>query len=129
MTKCWSVAKGEILGTGDLAHGEECVTSRRDGSIQPRYKFARNEIQLALPSPLEPSMTSRTFCIPGILFLLAATVLLIITSISLPFLPDIDFVRTHVNSGNVGVANAQGNTIPSSISQLRVSGLVSDESG
>ena len=74
-------------------------------------------------------MSSRVFCIPGIIFLLAATVLLIITSISLPFLPAIDFVRAHVESGNIGVANAQGNTTSSSISQLRVSGLVFDASG
>lgn len=74
-------------------------------------------------------MTSRAFCIPGVLFLLAATVLLIITSISLPFLPDIDFVRSHVNSGNIGVANAQGNVVSPSISQLKVRGLVSDASG
>jgi len=64
-------------------------------------------------------MSSRAFCIPGVIFLLAATVLLLITSISLPYLPAIDFVRAHVNSGNVGVANAQGNTASSSISQLR----------
>lgn len=66
-------------------------------------------------------MTSRAFCIPGVLFLLAATVLLIITSVSLPFLPDIDFVRSHVDSGSIGVANAQGSVTSSSISQLRVS--------
>lgn len=69
-------------------------------------------------------MSSRVFCIPGVIFLLAATVLLLITSVSLPYLPAIDFVRTHVNSGNVGVANAQGSTTSSSINQLRVSGLV-----
>jgi hypothetical protein len=56
-------------------------------------------------------------------------VLLIITSISLPYLPAIDFVRAHVKSGNVGVANAQGNIASTTISQLKVSGLVFDASG
>ncbi|KAF9791956.1 pali-domain-containing protein [Thelephora terrestris] len=65
--------------------------------------------------------TSRAFCVPGVFFLLAATVLLIITSVSLPFLPAIDFVRAHVQSGNVGVANTQGIATSSSISQLKVS--------
>jgi len=70
-------------------------------------------------------MTPRAFCIPGVVFLLAATVLLVITSVSLPYLPAIDFVRSHVESGNVAVANAQGVVTSSSISQLRVSSLVS----
>ena len=35
--------------------------------------------------------------IPGIFFLLAATILLVITSISLPFLDATDLVRTHFN--------------------------------
>ena len=77
----------------------------------------------------ESQMTSRAFCIPGVIFLLAATVLLIITSVSLPYLPAIDFVRSHVESGNVAVANGQGVVTSSSISQLRVSSLVSDASG
>ncbi|KAK7055095.1 hypothetical protein R3P38DRAFT_1344321 [Favolaschia claudopus] len=42
---------------------------------------------------------SRAFCIPGIIFLTAALVLGIITSISLPFLPAIDFVRVHFGNG------------------------------
>jgi len=41
----------------------------------------------------------RLFCIPGIFFITCALVLLIIASISLPFLPDIDFVRVHIQSG------------------------------
>jgi len=71
-------------------------------------------------------MASRTFCVPGVLFLLAATVLLIITSVSLPYLPAIDFVRSHVKSGNVYVGAAQGSTTPSAISQLKVSNLLPD---
>ena len=74
-------------------------------------------------------MTSRAFCVPGVLFLLAATVLLVITSVSLPYLPVIDFVRCHVESGNVAVADTQGTVTSTSISQLKVSDLVPDASG
>ena len=74
-------------------------------------------------------MSSRAFCVPGVLFLLAATVLLVITSVSLPFLPAIDFVRAHVQSGNIGVANTQGVTTSTTISQLKVSNSVSHEPG
>ncbi|KAJ7212995.1 hypothetical protein GGX14DRAFT_619723 [Mycena pura] len=42
---------------------------------------------------------SRIFCIPGIIFLTCALVLGIIVSVSLPFLPAIDFVRVHFGSG------------------------------
>ena len=79
----------------------------------------------SLSSESHIAMASRAFCIPGVLFLLAATVLLLITSVSLPYLPAVDFVRTHVKSGNVAV----GTTTSSSVSQLRVSNLVSDASG
>jgi hypothetical protein len=65
-------------------------------------------------------MTSRAFCIPGVVFLLAATVLLLITSVSLPYLPAIDFVRTHVEQGDITVVNAQGRVISTSISQLKL---------
>lgn len=68
-------------------------------------------------------MTSRTFCIPGVIFLAIATVLLIITSISLPFLPAVDFVRAHVQSGNVAVANSPGVATSQTISQLKASEL------
>jgi hypothetical protein len=50
------------------------------------------------------------FCIPGAFFLFAAFVLLFITSISLPYLPALDFARTHFGSDlrvpNVENANA-----------------------
>ncbi|KAJ6614679.1 hypothetical protein B0H10DRAFT_2044334 [Mycena sp. CBHHK59/15] len=42
---------------------------------------------------------SRVFCIPGIIFLLCALALSIIVSISLPFLPAVDFVRVTFGSG------------------------------
>ncbi|KAJ7255425.1 hypothetical protein B0H12DRAFT_1233044 [Mycena haematopus] len=42
---------------------------------------------------------SRIFCIPGIIFLTCALVLSLLVSISLPFLPALDFVRVHFNSG------------------------------
>ncbi|KAJ6482933.1 hypothetical protein C8R47DRAFT_981603 [Mycena vitilis] len=42
---------------------------------------------------------SRIFCIPGIIFLLCALVLGILVSISLPFLPALDFVRVQFGSG------------------------------
>ncbi|KAJ6476290.1 hypothetical protein C8R45DRAFT_1009497 [Mycena sanguinolenta] len=42
---------------------------------------------------------SRVFCIPGIIFLTCALVLSILVSISLPFLPALDFVRVHFDSG------------------------------
>ena len=38
---------------------------------------------------------SRAFCIPGLLFLLTAFILNILVSISLPFIPPLDIVRTH----------------------------------
>lgn len=74
-------------------------------------------------------MVPRVFRIPGILFLFAATVLLIVTSVSLPYLPVIDFVRSHVQSGNIAVADAQGAVTSQSISQLKVSDPASDASG
>jgi len=121
------VTTGLISLFGRDAHVSTCVTSR--WFHQLRYKITKNEFQLVSSSPPKSHMASRAFCIPGVLFLLAATVLLIVTSISLPYLPAIDFVRSHVDSGNIGVANAQGSTTSSSISQLRVSGLVFDTSG
>ncbi|KAJ7682861.1 SUR7/PalI family-domain-containing protein [Mycena rosella] len=42
---------------------------------------------------------ARIFCIPGIIFLLCALVLSILVTISLPFLPALDFVRVHFGSG------------------------------
>ncbi|KAF7345080.1 hypothetical protein MVEN_01671500 [Mycena venus] len=42
---------------------------------------------------------SRIFCIPGVIFLACALVLGIIVSISLPFLPPLDFVRVHFGNG------------------------------
>ncbi|KAJ6542731.1 hypothetical protein B0H19DRAFT_1000450 [Mycena capillaripes] len=42
---------------------------------------------------------SRIFCIPGIIFLLCALILGVLVSISLPFLPALDFVRVHFGSG------------------------------
>jgi hypothetical protein len=63
-------------------------------------------------------MVSRTFCIPGIFFLLAATGLLIVTSISLPYLPALDIVRVHITSGAVVLGDASTSS-SQSISQLR----------
>jgi len=65
-------------------------------------------------------MTSRAFCIPGSVFLLAATVLLVITSVSLPYLPAVDFVRSSFRSGNVSVLNGNGDVTSTSVSQLRL---------
>lgn len=62
-------------------------------------------------------MVSRAFCIPGIFFVFAATVLLIVTSISLPYLPALDIVRVHVNSGTVVVGTDSSSQ---AIDQLRV---------
>lgn len=70
--------------------------------------------------------TSRTFRVPGVLFLLVATLLLLITSVSLPYLPAVDFVRAHVESGNVEVATTQGTITSSTVSQVKVSNLVPD---
>ncbi|EIW76851.1 pali-domain-containing protein [Coniophora puteana RWD-64-598 SS2] len=56
----------------------------------------------------------RSFCIPGIFFLLAATVLLIITSINLPYLTALDFARVHYTGNSLGVSGGQG-----SLTQLR----------
>ncbi|KIM41931.1 hypothetical protein M413DRAFT_27478 [Hebeloma cylindrosporum] len=52
---------------------------------------------------------SRAFCIPGLLFLLCALVLNILVSVSLPFLPALDIVRTHFGTG-VRQANTEGLT-------------------
>jgi len=49
---------------------------------------------------------SRIFCIPGILFLLCALVLGVLVSISLPFLPALDFVRVKFASGVSTSGNA-----------------------
>ncbi|KAJ7468673.1 hypothetical protein FB451DRAFT_1256948 [Mycena latifolia] len=48
---------------------------------------------------------SRIFCIPGILFLLCALILSILVSISLPFLPALDFVRVKFGSGVATAGN------------------------
>jgi len=50
----------------------------------------------------------RGFCIPGVLFALCATVLLVITSISLPFINNVDIVRSHFN-GQEPTVNAGSN--------------------
>jgi len=55
----------------------------------------------------------RSFCIPGILFLLCAFVLLFIVSVSLPFLTAMDITRVHFN-GKVSTSSAT-----ESFSQLR----------
>ncbi|KAF9256202.1 hypothetical protein L218DRAFT_966549 [Marasmius fiardii PR-910] len=55
---------------------------------------------------------SRVFCIPGIIFLLCATVLNFLVSISLPFLPALDVARTHFP----GIALVNGQ----SVNELRV---------
>ncbi|EPQ55636.1 pali-domain-containing protein [Gloeophyllum trabeum ATCC 11539] len=44
-------------------------------------------------------MVSRAFCIPGIVFLLAAFVLSFLTSISLPYLPALDIATVHFGNG------------------------------
>lgn len=47
----------------------------------------------------------RSFCIPGVLFLLCAFVLLFIVSISLPYLTAMDITRVHFNgTGNVSIS-------------------------
>ncbi|TCD67394.1 hypothetical protein EIP91_012429 [Steccherinum ochraceum] len=51
---------------------------------------------------------SRAFHIPGVIFLFIAFVLLLLVSISLPFLTGLDFARIHFNQG-----------ISSSVSQIR----------
>lgn len=43
----------------------------------------------------------RSFCVPGVLFLFAAFVLLFITSISLPYLSAMDITRTHFRGSSV----------------------------
>ncbi|CAK5271427.1 unnamed protein product [Mycena citricolor] len=53
---------------------------------------------------------SRAFCIPGIVFLLCALVLSVIVSISLPFLPAIDFVRVKFASGVTAATNGDAMT-------------------
>jgi len=106
------------------------VTSR-DGSTasspSPRSGINSREMHFQASSSSlssESHMTSRAFCVPGVVFLFAATVLLLITSISLPYLPVVDFARANVRSGNIGVADAQGNVTSPLISQLKVSRLV-----
>ena len=56
---------------------------------------------------------SRTFCIPGIIFLFCAFVLLTIVSISLPYLTAMDIARVNFN-GNGGSVGGTGTA-----SQLR----------
>ena len=113
------------------SHGLTCVTSR-DGSthavssvcINSRTMHFQASSSSLSSGSYKSNMTSRALFIPGTIFLLAATILLIITSISLPYLPAIDFVRTHVESGNIGVTNSDGTITSSSVSQLKVSYLV-----
>jgi len=58
---------------------------------------------------------TRAFCIPGVVFLLAATVLSAIAAVSLPYLSVIDIARVHIKSGDVG--SGSGGAIP--IDQIR----------
>lgn len=51
---------------------------------------------------------ARAFCIPGVFFLLSATVLLILTSISLPFLTALDITRVHFNGSGKQPSGVQG---------------------
>jgi hypothetical protein len=62
---------------------------------------------------------ARIFCIPGIILLFAATVLLFVTSISLPFLPALDIVRVHSGSDAAQV-------VGKSMTETRVSGILSE---
>ncbi|KAI0069317.1 pali-domain-containing protein [Artomyces pyxidatus] len=66
-------------------------------------------------------MASRTFCIPGILFLFAAFVLNLLVSISLPALPALDIVRSHFTSpSGHGLATVTESSVPNeSIDQIR----------
>lgn len=57
---------------------------------------------------------ARLFCVPGVAFLLSATVLLILVSISLPFLPALDITRARFAT-NLSTQEA------GSVSQIRVS--------
>lgn len=41
----------------------------------------------------------RSFFFPGLFFITAALILLLLVSISLPFLTSLDFVRVHFNTG------------------------------
>ena len=102
-----------------------------DGGNEETYKTS--EIcpgTLQDPSSLasESQMTSQVYRVPGV-FLCASTLLLIITSVSLPYLPAMDFVRAHVQSGNITVVDVQGVVVSQSIAQLKVSDLVFDASG
>jgi hypothetical protein len=65
-------------------------------------------------SLLQGTIMARAFCIPGILFLVAAFVLSFLTSISLPFLSALDITRTHFGTGVIQ-SGEQGMT------ELRVS--------
>lgn len=58
----------------------------------------RFSINLLYPSFFDTTM-SRAFCIPGIVFLVAALVLSFLVSVSLPFLPALDIVRTNFQGG------------------------------
>jgi len=51
----------------------------------------------------------------GVFLLLVSTVLTILTSVSLPYLPNTDIVRVHFKSGNI----TQGTVMSPDISQLR----------
>ena len=63
---------------------------------------------------------ARMFCVPGVFFLFGAFVLLLVTSINLPFLTALDFVRTHFDVGSSnGTSGSIANT--SDIDQIRVS--------
>ncbi|EMD32824.1 hypothetical protein CERSUDRAFT_118517 [Gelatoporia subvermispora B] len=57
---------------------------------------------------------SRAFHLPGIFFLFCAFVLLLLVSVSLPFLPAIDVTRVHFHDGNVATE-----TNESAMTQLR----------
>jgi len=62
---------------------------------------------------------SRVFCIPGVAFLAIAFILSFLVSISLPFLPAIDFVRVNSGAGQFGpTGNSDVDNI--AIKQLRL---------
>ena len=63
----------------------------------------------------------RLFHIPGIFFLFSAFVLLLLVSISLPYLTALDFARVHFDEGKVTAGNDTN-----ALTQLRVRDTTSD---
>ena len=58
----------------------------------------------------------RAFHIPGVFFLFSAFILLLLVSISLPFLTTLDLVRVHFTEGTPFIGNNEN-----ALNQLRVS--------